>query len=507
MRRLLALLISVLAPNVVAQQASQATYHQLGHAILRELIETNTTGSTGNTTIVADQLAVRFRDAGFPEADVQVVGPTPRNRNLIVRYRGGGARKPILLLAHLDVVEAKRDDWTYDPFQLTEHDGYFYGRGTQDQKGGAASLVTALLRLKSESFVPDRDLILALTAGEEGGTSYNGVDWLIKNKRPLIDAEYTINVDAGGGEMEHGKPTLFDVQAAEKVFHSVTLTVKNDGGHSSLPRKDNAIYTLARALARLAVFDFPTRPNEVVRAYFSKAASTAAPVLATDMRKIARGSADAAAIARLSKTPLYNALMRTTCVATMLQGGHAPNALPQTATATVNCRMLPGEAAADVEKTLTRVINDTSVHLASVQALWGNVPVVPILDTGATDGLFLRNAGVPVYGFNGLFIPIDDIRAHGKDERILITSFDQAMDFTYDVLKRLTSKPAVASTALRTVSASCAGSQLRSVRRLCAAARACSRASKAAIASCATSSLRNDCAARPCTIARVFFTR
>lgn len=463
MRRLLAFLAFVLASNAMAQQPSQTTYHQLGHAILRELIETNTTGSTGNTTIVADQLAVRFRDAGFPEADVQVVGPTPRNRNLIVRYRGSGARKPILLLAHLDVVEAKREDWTYDPFRLTEHDGYFYGRGTQDQKGGAASLVTALLRLKSESFVPDRDLILALTAGEEGGTSYNGVDWLIKNKRPLIDAEYTINVDAGGGEMEHGKPTLFDVQAAEKVFHTVTLTVKNNGGHSSLPRKDNAIYTLARALERLAAYDFPARPNEVVRAYFSKAASTAAPTLAPDMRKIASGSADAAAISRLSKTPLYNALMRTTCVATMLQGGHAPNALPQTATATVNCRMLPGEAAADVGKTLTRVINDTSVHLAaegaavpspasplrpdvfsaveaSVKALWGNVPVVPIMETGATDGLFLRNAGVPVYGFNGLFIPIDDIRAHGKDERILITSFDQAMDFTYDVLKRLASK-------------------------------------------------------------------
>lgn len=463
MRRLLAFLTFVLAPNALAQQSAQATYHQLGHAILRELIETNTTGSTGNTTIVADQLAVRFRDAGFPEADAQVIGPTPRNRNLIVRYRGSGARKPILLLAHLDVVEAKREDWTYDPFRLTEHDGYFYGRGTQDQKGGAASLVTALLRLKSEGFVPDRDLILALTAGEEGGTSYNGVDWLIKNKRPLIDAEFTINVDAGGGEMEHGKPTLFDVQAAEKVFHTVTLTVKNDGGHSSLPRKDNAIYTLARALARLAVYDFPARPNEVVRAYFSKAASAAAPPLATDMRKIASGSADAAAIARLSRTPLYNALMRTTCVATMLQGGHAPNALPQTATATVNCRMLPGETAADVEKTLARVINDTSVHLAavgaavpspasplrpdvfnaveaSVKALWGSVPVVPIMETGATDGLFLRNAGVPVYGFNGLFIPIDDIRAHGKDERILITSFDQALDFTFDVLKRLASK-------------------------------------------------------------------
>jgi len=459
----LLLLGCVLSSSLTAQQPSATTYHQLGHAILRELIETNTTASSGNTTIVADQLAIRFKDAGFPEADVQVVGPAPKNRNLIVRYRGSGARKPILLLAHLDVVEAKREDWTYDPFRLTEHDGYFYGRGTQDQKGGAAALVTSLLRLKSEKFTPDRDLILALTAGEEGGTDYNGVDWLIKNKRPLIDAEYTINVDAGGGEMEHGKPTLFDVQAAEKVYHSVSLTVKNSGGHSSLPRKDNAIYALARALERIAAYDFPAKPNDVVKAYFSKAASTAAPAVAADMRKVAGGSTDAGAVSRLSKTPLYNALLRTTCVATRLQGGHADNALPQTATATVNCRMLPSDDAAAVEKTLTRVINDTSVHVtplapavpspasplrpdvfnaveASVKALWGNVPVVPIMETGATDGLYLRNAGVPVYGFNGLFIPIDDVRAHGKDERILITSFDQSLDFTYDLLKRVASK-------------------------------------------------------------------
>ena len=459
----LILLGCVLASSATAQQPSATTYHQLGHAILRELIETNTTGSSGNTTIVADQLATRFRDAGFADADVQVIGPTPRNRNLIVRYRGSGARKPILVLAHLDVVEAKREDWSYDPFRLTEHDGYFYGRGTQDQKGGAAMLVTALLRLKSENFTPDRDLILALTAGEEGGTDYNGVDWLIKNKRPLIDAEYTINVDAGGGEMERGTPTLFDVQAAEKVYHSVTLTVKNNGGHSSLPRKDNAIYALARALDRLASYDFPARPNAVVKAYFSKAASTAGPALAADMRKVAGGSADAATVARLSKTPLYNALLRTTCVATRLQGGHADNALPQTATATVNCRMLPGDDAKAIDATIVRVINDTSVHVAavgeavpspasplradvfdaveaSVNATWGKVPVVPIMETGATDGLFLRNAGVPVYGFNGLFIPIDDIRAHGKDERILIASFDRGMDFTYDILKRLGSK-------------------------------------------------------------------
>ena len=375
--------------------------------------------------------------------------------------RAAGA-KPVLLLAHLDVVEAKRSDWTYDPFKLTAQDGYFYGRGTQDVKGGATTLVTALLRMKQEGFVPDRDFILALTAGEEGGMPYNGVDWLLKNKRDLIDAEYTINVDAGGGELDaKGKHSLFDVQAAEKVYHSVSITATNPGGHSSLPRKDNAIYALARALDRVAAYDFPAKPNDVVRAYFAKAAPTAD---AERRRRHEEGgdrvSTDPAAIARLSKTPLYNALMRTTCVATMLEGGHAPNALPQTARALINCRMLPGDDPAAVERALARAINDTAVKLApadtarpspasplrpdvfsaveaSVKAIWGNVPVVPFMETGATDGLFLRNAGVPVYAFSGIFIATDDIRAHGKDERILISSFDDALDFTYDFLKRL----------------------------------------------------------------------
>jgi acetylornithine deacetylase/succinyl-diaminopimelate desuccinylase-like protein len=455
------LTITSAAPTAAAQQQSATTFHQLGHAILRELIETNSTASAGNTTIIAQQLQTRFEDAGFPKADVQVIGPTPKNQNFVVRYRGTGAHKPVLLLAHVDVVEAKRDDWTYDPFVLSEHDGYFYGRGTQDQKGGAAMLVTTLLRLKAEHWVPDRDLILALTAGEEGGMPYNGVEWLLKNKRDLIDAEYTINVDAGGGELENGKHTLFDLQAAEKVFHSVTLTVKNPGGHSSLPRKDNAIYTLAAALDRLSKYDFPVKPNAVVKAYFAKAAATVAPTVAADMRKAADGSADAAAYARLSRTPLYNALLRTTCVATMLEGGHAQNALPQTARATVNCRMLPGDDPAAVEQAIVRAVNDTAVHLtpadtakpspasplrpdllaavgASVNAIWGPVPIVPIMETGATDGLYLRNAGVPVYGFSGLFIATNDVRAHGKDERILITAFDQGLDFTYDLVKRIT---------------------------------------------------------------------
>jgi acetylornithine deacetylase/succinyl-diaminopimelate desuccinylase-like protein len=446
---------------LLAQQPqTSTTFHQLGHAILRELIETNTTGSSGNTTLAAQQLQTRFTDAGFPAADAQVVGPTAKNRNLVVRYRGSGAHKPVLLLAHLDVVEARREDWTYDPFRLTESDGYFYGRGTQDQKGGAAMLVTTLLRLKQEGWTPDRDFILALTAGEEGGMPYNGVDWLIKNKRDLIDAEYAVNVDAGGGELENGKHTLFDVQAAEKVYHSVTLTVKNPGGHSSLPRKDNAIYTLAAALERLARHEFPVQVNDVVKAYFTKAAATATPRVAADMRSVASGAHDPAAVARLSQTPLYNSLMRTTCVATMLQAGHAENALPQTATATVNCRMLPGTDPAAVERTIAQVVTDTSVHVApadtaiqspasplrpdlfdaitaSVKAIWGPVPVVPIMETGATDGLYLRNAGVPVYGFSGLFIATNDIRAHGKDERILISAFDDGLDFTYDVLRRV----------------------------------------------------------------------
>ena len=370
----LSVAFAVAATPAVAQQVSATTFHQLGHAILREMIETNTTASSGDVSVLAGQLATRFHDAGFPDSDVVVVGPTGKNRNFVARYRGTGAHKPILLLAHLDVVEAKRSDWTYDPFRLTEHDGYFYGRGTQDVKGGAAMLATTILRLRQEHFVPDRDIILALTAGEEGGMSYDGVEWLIKNRHDLVDAEYTINVDAGGGELDGGKHSLFAVQAAEKVYHSVALTVHDRGGHSSLPRKDNAIYTLARALDRLAAYNFPAKPNAIVKAYFGAAASTAEPRFAADMHKVAAGTADAAVIARLSAVPLYNALLRTTCVATMLEGGHAENALPQTAKATVNCRMLPGEDPAAVERTIARVVADTAVQLMPIDTAIASPP-------------------------------------------------------------------------------------------------------------------------------------
>jgi acetylornithine deacetylase/succinyl-diaminopimelate desuccinylase-like protein len=439
-----------------------SSFHQLGRDILRELIETNTTASTGNTTPAVQRLAARFRAAGFAAADVQIVGPTARNRNLVVRYRGTGARKPLLLLAHLDVVEAKRDDWTVPPFTLTETGGYFYGRGTQDDKGPAATLVAALLRLRAERYVPDRDLILALTAGEEGGMSYNGVQWLIANKRSLINADVVINADAGGGELERGTPSLFDVQLAEKVYHSVAISVRNSGGHSSVPRADNAIYTMARALTRLSTFQFPVTPIPVVKAYFAALAPTADAATAADLRRVAAGTADSSVMKRLTATPLYNALLRTTCVATMVDGGHAENALPQSARATINCRLLPGSDPAAVERTLVRAIADTAVHLApmdtaiaspasplradvmnavsaSVRAIWGAVPVVPTMETGATDGLYLRNGGWPVYGLSGIFIDSDDYRAHGQDERILISAFNGALDFTYDLLRRITS--------------------------------------------------------------------
>ncbi len=460
------LAFALLCPPAAAQ--TSAGYQRLGRDLLKELIETNTTHSSGSTTIAAEKLAARFVAAGFPKADVLVVGGTSKaaatRGNLVVRYRGSGARKPVLFFAHLDVVEARREDWSMDPFVLTEKDGYFYGRGTIDVKGGAATLAAAFLRLRQESFVPDRDLILALTADEEGGDD-NGMEWLLANRRELVDAAYGMNVDTGGGEILRGKLAVLDVQASEKVFASFTLTATNPGGHSSMPPKENAIYRLAAGLQRLAAFDFPVHLTDVTRAYFEKMAPLSG-ASGTDMTAVARATPDAAAAAaaRLSaKSAFHNALLRTTCVATMLQGGHAENALPQTAKATVNCRIIPGETAEAVQATLAQVVADPKIALAPIRpaqpsppsalaaeplsaieaaarATWGATPVVPIapfMDTGATDGLILRKAGIPVYGTTGIAYDPDDYRAHGKDERILVTSFNEGLVFAYQMAKTI----------------------------------------------------------------------
>src|SRR5213083_2779123 len=340
---------------------------QRAREILKELIEINTTDTPGgNVTRAADAVAARLKAAGFPAGDMQVLGPDPRKGNLVARLRGTGAAKPLLLLAHLDVVEAKREDWSFDPFTFLEKDGFFYGRGTSDDKSMAAQFVANLIRLKEEGFKPDRDLILALTADEEGG-AFNGVDWLVKNHRDLIDAEFAIN-EGGGGTMRGGRYLTNEIQASEKVFQDFHLEVTSSGGHSSLPVKDNAIYRLSAGLARLAAFDFPVELNEVTRGYFERSATVQSdPKLAADMRAVARPTPDLAAAARLSASlPYYNSMMRTTCVATRLFGGHANNALPQLATANVNCRILPGVSPASVKAKLVELVADPKISVSFV---------------------------------------------------------------------------------------------------------------------------------------------
>jgi acetylornithine deacetylase/succinyl-diaminopimelate desuccinylase-like protein len=456
------ILLVLLVASVVSAQTGPNDAR--AREIYKELIEINTTDTpAGNVTRAADAVAARLKAAGFPAADMQVLGPDPRKGNLVFRYRGTGARKPLLLLAHLDVVEAKREDWSFDPFTFLEKDGFFYGRGTSDDKAMASQFIANLIRLKEEGFKPDRDLILALTADEEGG-SFNGVEWLVKNHKDLIDAEFAIN-EGGGGNMRKGKYLTNEVQASEKVFQDFHLEVTNPGGHSSLPVKDNAIYHLAAGLARLSAYDFPVELNEVTRAYFERSASVESdPKMAADMRAVAKPTPDLAAAARLSASlPYYNSMMRTTCVATRLLGGHANNALPQMAGANVNCRILPGVSPASVKTRLVELLADPKIAVAFVDEAHPSKPsplrpdvmnlvesltkqmypgavVVPVMSTGATDGLYLRNGEIPTYGVEGTFGDMDDVRAHGKDERVGVKQYFEGLEFQYQLIKALSAR-------------------------------------------------------------------
>lgn len=457
-----ALFAALCLPAVVAQTTDAAIGVQnvLGRELLNELITTDTTSEHGSTTVAAERLAKRFLAAGFAPADVQVVGDDPKRRNLVVRLRGRGEREPILLLAHLDVVEARREDWHVDPFVLTERDGYFYGRGTMDIKGGGAGLVDALLRLHREGFKPKGDYILAFTAGEEDGIS-NGVQWLLAHRPELIRSVYSINVDGGGPEIRNGKPAVLSVETAEKVFLSYTLTVRNAGGHSSLPTPDNAIYRLAKGLDRLSSLQFPLRSNSATRGYYAELASFDTGKNAADMRAVGKNPSDPAALARLAASSTYNnAQLRSTCVPTLLQGGHAENALPQMARATINCRLLPDEDPNRVDLMLKNTVADSGIEISRVappqpsppspvdpvlfaqiagaaKSVWGAVPVSPMMSAGASDSVFLRAAGMPSYVFNGLPYDVDDDRSHGQDERILVKSYYQSLEFNYRLLKDL----------------------------------------------------------------------
>src|SRR5215470_16709263 len=342
-----------------SQTLKLSAEQQLAREIFQQLNEINTTDSIGDCAVAAKAMSERLKAAGFPEEDLKVLGPNPRKGNLVARLRGTGARKPILLLAHIDVVEAKRDDWSFDPFKFLEKDDYYYGRGTSDDKAMAAIFIANLIRFKQEGVKPDRDIIVALTADEEGG-DYNGVEWLLKNHPQLIEAEFGLN-EGGGGAMRNGKKLFNAVQASEKVYQSFRFEVKNKGGHSSRPVKDNAIYHLAAALQRLGQFDFQVNLNEVTRAYLERVSKLESGETAAAMKGVIQNPPDAKSVAYLENMPSYNATMRTTCVATMLQAGHAENALPQTARATVNCRILPTETADATRETLVKVVNDSRV--------------------------------------------------------------------------------------------------------------------------------------------------
>jgi acetylornithine deacetylase/succinyl-diaminopimelate desuccinylase-like protein len=455
----LAAVLLLVAGTSWGQTLPPADHSALARAIFQELIEINTTRDSGASR-ATNTLARRLKSAGFGTRDLHVVGPKPHKQNLVVRLRGTGKLPPVLFLAHLDVVEARREDWSMEPFKLTEQGGYFYGRGTMDIKGEASSLVANLLRLKNEGFRPDRDLIVALTDDEEGGDD-NGVQWLLQNRPDLVKAAYVINTDAGGGQMENGRRLRNPVQTSEKIYATYLLEVTGKGGHSSLPPGENAIYTLAQGLSRLAAFNFPVRLNAATRSFFSRLAEQDTGQVARDLKAVSGERPDAQAAQRLTSVPLYNSSMRTTCVATMLNAGHAENALPQRAQATVQCRLLPDESPEKTRSTLVSVLADSLIKVALsapadlspasppspevmsavetvTTTLWPGVIVLPVMDPWTTDGRHFRASGTPVYGVSGIFYDIADVRAHGKDERILVQSYYEGVEFGYRLMKALT---------------------------------------------------------------------
>ena len=458
MRKLFLFITAILIATPLYGQAAKSpqpsdTTHHLARDIFAEMIAIPSTESGVGSTPVAEAVARRLKAAGYPDNDVHVIGPEKRKKNLVVRLRGSSEAqsKPILLLAHIDVVEAPVEQWATNPFELVEKDGYFYGRGTSDIKDGAAILAANMIRWKREGWVPKRDIIMALTADEEGGPA-NGVEWLLKTNRPLIDAKYCLNTDGGDFQLRDGKPLLTTFETAEKWYSDWTLETHNPGGHSSIPRKDNAVYQLAAALRKLQALRFPAQLSDTSREYFRAQAALHTGQAASDLKAAAEG--DAQAIERLSETPFYNSLLRTTCVATTVEAGHARNALPQMARANVNCRATPQTTVEEIQRAIAQAIGDSGVTVTpagtwtaspesplnrevmtamqqTVNFIWPGVPVVPFMETGATDGRALRLAGIPVYAVSGVFIDMHDVRAHGRNERIPVKSFYEGLEF-YD---------------------------------------------------------------------------
>ncbi len=444
-----------------AQAAPEAKDPTLAREILRELIDTRSTHEVG-TTELARKVQARLLAAGFDPADAQLLIPAdhPRAGNVVARLHGSGKGKPVLYLCHLDVVAANPEDWTRDPFHLTEDNGWLYGRGTIDMKGQDAAVLMALLRLKSEHFTPERDIIVAFTADEESGGERNGVDWLLSEHHDLVDAGLVINPDGGEAGMKAGRRLYIGVQTSEKISMAFEAEVTDKGGHSSRPTADNPIYRLSEGLTRLSKFRFPTHLTDTTRQYFERRAAIETGSIKADMLAAARMPPDPAAIERLSAEVETNILLRTTCTATQIDGGHAQNALPQRARATLQCRIIPGESQDSVRDTLARVLADPTIKisvmtpatpspesplsgniLATVEKvahqLWADVVILPQMGAGASDSKYTRVAGIPSYGIDGMFDDLDDARAHGRDERIGIAAFGQEVDFTFRLMREV----------------------------------------------------------------------
>ncbi|WP_028924543.1 M20/M25/M40 family metallo-hydrolase [Pseudonocardia acaciae] len=441
-----------------ATPTDQAAFRDL----YKELVETNTSASAGDCTLAAQRMAARLKKAGYPDGDLNVFVPPdhPKDGGLIATLHGTDpASKPILLLAHIDVVEAKQEDWGRDPFKLVEENGYFTARGAVDDKSMAAIWVDSLIRYRAENFRPKHDIKIALTCGEEGGAQVNGAEWLVKNHRDWIDAAFALNEGAAGTLDEQNNRVSLDIQAGEKVYQNFTLRTTDPGGHSSRPGPFNAIGALGGALARISAFNFPTQVNDVTRASFERRGALTPGPMGQAMKALAANPNDAAAAATLSADPVFNATLRTTCVPTQIQGGHARNALPQQAEANVNCRIFPGTPGADVQKTLTDVINDPKITIQPVEPftsaapvpplsdtilrpatevaakMWPGVPLIPTQSTGATDGRYLNEGGIPTYGLSGRFYRTGDDHTHGLNERILARSLYESRDYLYEVTK------------------------------------------------------------------------
>lgn len=451
--------------GLAAQPAPLSAPDQEARAILRELVNINSTTGTPGVRRAAQAMANRLLAAGYPAADVQLLGPRPALTSVVARLRGRPTgKKPILLMAHLDVVAANRADWPTDPFTMVEKDGWYYGRGSEDNKAGVATIVANLVRWKREKFIPDRDIVVVLSADEE--TTGDAMIWLLKNHRAKLDAEYALNTDAGGGALDKGTAVSNSVQAAEKVFANFKVEATNPGGHSSVPRADNAIYDLSAALLAFGKSEFPIRLTEVSRAYFQQSAASQTAEVAALMRAVAAQPMNAAAARSLAAAnPYWNSMMRTTCVATLLSGGHADNALPQRASANINCRMLPDEVPDSVRAAIQRVVGPLAKVTADgpitpspasplradvmgvverlTKARFPGAVVVPEMSTGATDGMFTRNAGIPTYGVSAIFFEqLEPSRAHGQDERVGVKAFHESVAFWYSMVKELAS-PAI----------------------------------------------------------------